>query len=96
MILFLADVRVKVNRKILLYKRSGGERDLGAEAKRDSSHPQADAFAGAKAEEKIGLPVRSRKIIRDANDANEGGAFLRESRGLILRLRSGRETAAAG
>ncbi len=25
------------------------------ESKRDSSHPQADAFAGAKAEEKIGL-----------------------------------------
>jgi len=31
---------------------------FGAKSKRDSSHPQADAFAGAKAEEKIG-PLRS-------------------------------------
>ncbi len=30
-------------------------RFYGNEEKRDSSHPQADAFAGAKAEEKVGL-----------------------------------------
>jgi hypothetical protein len=33
----------------------GGEVTRGWEAKRDSSHPQADAFAGAKAKEKVGL-----------------------------------------
>jgi hypothetical protein len=28
MMLFLGDVRVKVNRRILLWKRSGGEREI--------------------------------------------------------------------
>jgi hypothetical protein len=49
-----------INRRIMNREGRALERELfkresGDQEKRDSSHPQADAFAGAKAEEKIGL-----------------------------------------
>jgi hypothetical protein len=55
MMLFLADAGVKVIRRILLCKRSGGDAETGEQGAERFLSTQAEAFAGANAEEIAGL-----------------------------------------